>query len=119
MMPQVSVVMPVRDGARWLDQSCRECAVATFSDLELVVIDDGSTDATPVMLSAFTRSDDRVRVFRQDQLGVTAALNRGLREARASFIARLDADDRTVPERIDHQIVSYKRMLILVSLDRG
>jgi glycosyltransferase involved in cell wall biosynthesis len=68
------------------------------------VIDDGSTDTSPAILNVFSRSDDRVRVIRQDPLGLTAALNRGLREVRAPFIARLDADDRTVPERIDHQI---------------
>jgi glycosyltransferase involved in cell wall biosynthesis len=96
--------MPVYNEAKWLDQAVASVLSQNFSDLELVVIDDGSTDATPVMLSAFTRSDDRVRVFRQDHLGVTAARNRGLSEARAPFIAPLDADDRAVPERIDHQI---------------
>src|SRR5262245_17025162 len=63
MTPQVSVVMPVRNGARWLSEAVDSVLAQTFSDWELIVIDDGSTDATPSILAAFASRDPRIRVI--------------------------------------------------------
>lgn len=101
--PHITVLMPVRDGARWLpaavdsvlDQSCRE--------LELVVVDDGSTDDTAAILAAYSSREARVRVLRSEASGLVAALNRGLEAARAPLVARLDADDVTLPQRLARQ----------------
>ena len=104
MTPQVTVVMPVRNGARWLGEAVESVVAQTLRDWELVAIDDGSTDATPRILGEFARRDDRIRVIRQEPLGLVVALNRGLAEARSPLLARLDADDRALPERLDRQL---------------
>ena len=108
MTPQVSVVMPVRNGARWLGEAIESVLSQTFGELELVIIDDGSTDDTPCVLDEYARRDGRVRVIAQPQLGLASALNRGVGEVGAEVIARLDADDRMQPERIERQIGFFR-----------
>jgi glycosyltransferase involved in cell wall biosynthesis len=104
MSPRLSVVMPVRNGARWLAEAIDSVVRQTLSDLELLVIDDGSTDETPQILREWLGRDGRIRLLRQKDLGLVAALNYGLAEARGRFLARLDADDRAAPERLERQI---------------
>lgn len=99
--PAVSVVMAVRDGAAWVAEAVGSVLAQTDGDHELIVVDDGSTDATAVLLAGLT--DPRLRVVRQEAAGLTRALNRGLGAARADLVARLDADDLTLPERIARQ----------------
>jgi glycosyltransferase involved in cell wall biosynthesis len=103
-MPNVSVLMPVRNGARWLREAIDSVLGQTLRDFELIVVDDGSTDDTPHLLSDVSRLDSRIRIFRQEASGLVDALNRGLAEARGSLVARLDADDRAMPERLDRQV---------------
>jgi glycosyltransferase involved in cell wall biosynthesis len=104
MTPKVSVVMPVRNGARWLSEAITSVLLQTLPDFELVVVDDGSSDKTPQLLSEFAKRDRRIRIIRQEPLGLVAALNSGLCRARAPLLARLDADDRAMPERLEHQV---------------
>ncbi|WP_322518123.1 glycosyltransferase [Rhodopseudomonas palustris] len=101
--PQVSVILPVRDGQRWLREAVDSVLAQTLTDLELLVIDDGSTDATPAILEEARGRDPRVVVLPQQREGLVAALNRGLTQARAPLIARLDADDVALPERLARQ----------------
>jgi glycosyltransferase involved in cell wall biosynthesis len=103
MTPQVTVVMPVRNGARWLREAVESVVSQTLPDWELLAIDDGSTDDTPRILSEFAKATS-IRVIRQEPLGLVSALNRGLAEARSPLLARLDADDRALPERLDRQL---------------
>ena len=104
MTPGVSVVMPVRDGARWLRDAVESVLSQTFTDLELIIIDDGSADETSFISEEYARGDGRVHIIRQSGLGLVAALNRGISEARAPIIARLDSDDLAASERIQHQL---------------
>lgn len=104
LLPVVSVIMPVRNGARWLGIAIDSLLAQTVPDLEILIVDDGSTDATPAILEGYAGRDSRIRVIRQDALGLVAALNRGLEEARAPLIARLDADDSAMPERLQRQL---------------
>lgn len=104
MTPLVSVVMPVRNGARWLSEAIASVTGQTFRDLELLAIDDGSTDDTPAILNDWSRRDDRIRVLRQGGLGLVTALNTGVAEARGAILARLDADDRSSPHRLARQV---------------
>lgn len=99
--PAVSVLMGVRDGAAWISRAVASVLAQTLTDLELVVVDDGSTDTTAALLSGVR--DPRLVVERQARAGLTAALNRALGRARAPLIARLDADDVALPTRLERQ----------------
>jgi glycosyltransferase involved in cell wall biosynthesis len=100
--PRVSVLLPVRDGAPFLREALDSVLAQTLSDFELVVVDDGSEDETPAILAAV--EDERLRVLRQERLGLVAALRRAVSEARAPLLARMDADDVSLPERLERQV---------------
>ena len=101
MTPAVSVVMAVRNGMPWVAEAVTSVLGQTLADLELIVIDDGSSDDTAAALAAFR--DGRLRLVRQDPAGLTRSLNRGLGLARAPLVARLDADDTAQPDRLMRQ----------------
>lgn len=101
--------MPVRNGERWLAGTLGSIRRLRGVDFEVVAVDDGSTDATPVMLTAFAREDERVLVLRQSASGLVAALNAGLEAARGSWVARLDADDLAHPDRLRLQVDAGRR----------
>ena len=109
MPPVVSVVMAVFDGERFLEPAVESILGQSVSALELVVVDDGSTDATPRMLAAYAARDARVVVHRHANRGRTASLNVGVRLARAPLVARLDADDVCLPERLARQVAFLER----------
>lgn len=102
--PQVSVLMPVYNGSADLRKALDSVLSQTFSDFEVIAINDGSKDDSAALLNAV--DDHRVRVIHQDNMGLAATLNRGLSMARGSFIARQDQDDLSHPERLARQ-VSY------------
>src|SRR5437867_9556704 len=101
-VPRVSVLMPVRDGERFVREAVESILGQTFQNFELLIVDDGSTDATPSILLEFT--DPRLVRLRQDRAGLIAALNRGLDLARGEYIARMDADDIALPRRLERQV---------------
>lgn len=100
--PAVSVLMAVRDGAAHVAEAVQSVLAQTLGDLELIVIDDGSADATPAILAGV--GDPRLRVHAQAPAGLTRALNRALALSRAPLVARLDADDVARPERLARQV---------------
>lgn len=102
--PRVSVVMPVRDAVTTVARAAESILAQTFASLELVAVDDGSVDGTRAQLDAMAARDARVRVVAQPPLGIVTALNRGLAEARAPLVARMDADDECHPERLADQV---------------
>ena len=99
--------MSVYNGAPWVREAVESVLTQTASDLELIVVDDGSTDATPELLSAIR--DARLRVERQARAGLTRSLNRALRLASAPLVARMDADDVALPERFARQLDFLER----------
>jgi glycosyltransferase involved in cell wall biosynthesis len=101
MIPAVSVLLCVHNGAPFVADAVASVLAQTDGDLELLVVDDGSTDATPALLAAVV--DPRLSVHRQSRTGLTRALNRGLGLTRAPLVARLDADDVALPERLARQ----------------
>jgi len=101
--PRVSVLLPVHNGEEQLEGAIESILRQSLDDFELIVVDDGSTDRTPSLLQQFAARDPRVRVCRQDHGGIVAALNRGARLARAPYLARMDADDIAVPDRLAKQ----------------
>jgi len=96
--------MPIRDAAAHLAECLASVAAQTLEDHELVVVDDGSRDAGPSMVAAAARRDARVRLQRRPPDGIVAALNHGLAVARAPLVARMDADDRMHPRRLEVQV---------------
>jgi glycosyltransferase involved in cell wall biosynthesis len=102
--PRVTVLMPVRDGARWLREAVDSVLAQTLDDLELVVVDDGSVDGTASILARYAAQDQRVRVLTQTPEGLVVALNRGLAAVSAPLVARLDADDVALPQRLERQV---------------
>ena len=102
--PLVSVVLPVRDGAVTLDAGLQSLRAQTFPHFEVLVVDDGSRDATARVARAWEQRDDRFRLVRTPPGGIVAALQRGLAESRGQYIARMDADDASHPERLAAQL---------------
>lgn len=101
--PTVTVLLPVFNSAGYLHEALNTVLQQTYTDLEVLVIEDGSTDASAAILE--TVSDPRVRVIRHaTNEGLIRSLNEGLSEARGRYIARMDADDRMHPERIARQV---------------
>ncbi len=107
--PAVSIVMPVRNAAQTLDECLTSISRQSFSDYELLVVDDGSTDASLACLQAWAKSDARIRIIRQAASGIVSALNRGLAESRAPLIARMDADDHMHEDRLRLQVQYLER----------
>jgi glycosyltransferase involved in cell wall biosynthesis len=103
----VSVVLPVRDGERFVREAVESVLAQTYADLELIVVDDGSADGTPEILRGF--HDERLRVLHQEATGLVGALRRGVAEARAPLVARMDADDISEPTRLERQVELLER----------
>jgi len=97
--PSVSVVMPLYNKEREVARAVHSVLTQTFSDFELLVVDDGSTDNGPAIVTAC--DDHRVRMIRQSNGGVSAARNRGIAEARAELIAFIDADDEWATDYLE------------------
>jgi glycosyltransferase involved in cell wall biosynthesis len=104
MTPSVSVIMPARNAARWLEQAIASLQAQTLADFELLVIDDCSTDDTHSILLRIARLDPRIRIFRTSARGLVHALNLGIAQAHGDLLARLDADDKALPERLAIQV---------------
>lgn len=98
---KVSVVLPVYNAAATVVQAVESILSQTLADFELIIIDDGSTDDTPSLVSNLKNS--RVRLVRAPHQGICSTLNRGLEEAQGDYIARMDADDVSRPERLTVQ----------------
>jgi glycosyltransferase involved in cell wall biosynthesis len=100
--PKVTVLMPVHNGERHLQEAIESVLGQTFEDFELLVLHDQSTDGTSAILEGY--SDPRMRVVHnEEKLGLTRSLNKGLHLARGQYIARMDADDISLPERLELQ----------------
>ncbi len=102
-MTKISVIIPIFNGEKYLEEAIESVLKQTFKDFELVVIDDGSTDRTSELLSNI--KDKRMRVIRNSKnLGVAKSLNIGLKEAGGEYIARADADDVSLTDRFAKQV---------------
>jgi len=102
--PRVSVLMSVYDGEAFVAEAVDSILAQTFQDFEFLIVDDGSTDRSARILADYAGHDPRIRVLRQQHRGLIASLNRGLNEARGVYIARMDADDVALPERLVLQV---------------
>jgi glycosyltransferase involved in cell wall biosynthesis len=103
IVPKVSVVMAVYNGAQYVQQATDTILDQTFTDLELVIVDDGSTDETLQILRSF-RDPRLVLVQNEQNLGLAKSLNWGIHISRGEYIARQDADDLSYPHRLEKQV---------------
>jgi glycosyltransferase involved in cell wall biosynthesis len=99
----VSVVIPVRDGERYLGEAIESVLGQTLAPAEIVVVDDGSTDASAEVAARF---GDRVRVVAQEPAGIAVAVNRGVEETGEELVAMLDADDLWTPNKLALQVAA-------------
>ncbi len=102
--PLVSVVMSVFNGECFLREAIESILSQTFHDFEFIVVNDGSTDNTAAILDSYARSDPRVRVYHQENRGAPESWNHGCGLARGQYIARMDADDIALSDRLTRQI---------------
>jgi glycosyltransferase involved in cell wall biosynthesis len=108
MKPLVTVLMPVYNGALYVQEALRSLVAQTYRHLDILVIDDGSTDDTSALIASF--ADPRIRLIHNGRnLGLIATLNRGLDEARGDLIARMDHDDISLPTRVERQVEFFAR----------
>jgi glycosyltransferase involved in cell wall biosynthesis len=108
MAPRLSVVLPARDAGATVDAAIRSIAQQTFDDFELLAIDDGSSDDTHVTLEDWAVQDERVHVLKTGGIGLVGALMLGLDTARGEFLARMDADDVSLPERFAKSVAKLE-----------
>lgn len=102
--PLISVVLPTFNAGETVARAIASIRAQTFADWELIVIDDGSIDATRRVLAELACSEPRMRVVERPHQGLVPALNTGIAEARGEFIARMDADDECHPDRLAEQV---------------
>jgi GT2 family glycosyltransferase len=115
-LPPCDVIIPARNAAATLSQAITSVLSQTARDLRLIVVDDGSTDATASIARGFAADDQRVTVLRQTGGGISAAMNAGIAAGNSPFVARLDADDMSAPDRHAMQIaylVSHPRTVAI------
>jgi glycosyltransferase involved in cell wall biosynthesis len=107
--PRVSVLVGVYDNAATLRRAIDSILGQTVEDLELIVIDDGSRDASPAIIAETAARDRRVRALPMGRnVGISRSLNEGLRAARAPVVAVQDADDFSAPERLERQLATLE-----------
>jgi len=101
--PKVSVLLPCYNAGETLEETLASIASQTYPDYEIIAVDDGSTDGSPEMLSRWAETDSRMKIISMEHGGVIAAANAGLQACRGDYIARMDADDRMHPDRLQMQ----------------
>jgi len=109
--PLVSVVMSVFNGARFLRESIQSILNQSFRSFEFIIVNDGSTDDSAIILEEFAKVDPRIRLFAQPNLGLVRSLNRGCALASGRYIARMDADDVALPGRLEAQTEFLEKYL--------
>lgn len=102
--PLISVIMAVWNAQRYLGRCLRSMARQTVTDYEFIIVDDGSTDGSRRFLERWARKDRRIRLITRENRGLTRSLNEALAAARGDYIARMDADDISLPNRFALQI---------------
>lgn len=103
--PRVSVLMPVFNSAQFLSASIASVLNQTLADIQIVAINDGSSDDSGAILNRLATTDRRIEVYHRPNRGVVATLNEGIELCHGEFIARMDADDIALPQRLEQQLI--------------
>ncbi len=107
MSEKVSIILPVHNGEAYLHEAIDSVLTQTHLNWELITVDDGSSDETPTILGSYT--DERIRVIRQENRGVSAARNRGLQEMKGDYLLFLDADDALFPKSLESRLERFSK----------
>ena len=102
--PQVTVLMPVYNGQRFLVEAIESILAQSFKDFEFLIINDGSKDKSEDIIKRYAKKDSRIRFISRSNKGLVATLNEGLTKTKGKFIARMDCDDVSHPERLKKQV---------------
>ncbi|HEX5164809.1 MAG TPA: glycosyltransferase [Thermomicrobiales bacterium] len=105
----VTVLMPVYNGERFVSQAIDSILAQTYPWFEFLIINDGSTDSTASILNDYASRDSRIRVIHQSNIDQPATLNRGLREASHDWVAIIDHDDISRPQRLERQVLAVQQ----------
>lgn len=109
-MPTVSVLLPVYNAEKFLNEAIESVISQSLVDWELILIDDGSTDSSLNILETFATQDSRIKIYKNEQnLGLIATLNKGVELCNGDYIARMDADDIMQPNRLEKQVLFLER----------
>lgn len=107
--PQVSVIVPAYNFGRLISQTLDSIRAQTYEDWECVVVDDGSTDDTQRVVAAYAERDARIKYVYQENQGLSAARNRGIRECAGEYVQFLDADDFIEERKLEHHAAHLKQ----------
>lgn len=107
-LPLVSVIVPAYNAEKFIGEALDSALSQTYSNIEILVVDDGSQDRTSEVVKAFVQKDDRVILLQQANAGVAAARNLAIEKSRGEYIAPLDADDIWYPQKLEKQMQCFK-----------
>ena len=102
-MPVITALMSVYNGDQWLNECIQSVLNQSFKDFEFLIIDDGSTDKTLMILEEFAKNNERIKIISQDNIGLTKSLAKGVSISKGKWIARIDCDDLCEPNRFKDQ----------------
>lgn len=106
--PLVSIVVPLYNGEKYLTEALSSLIYQTYSNIEIIIVNDGSTDRSQEIVEQFAAKDPRINLISQSNTGIVGALNNGVRQAKGSLIARMDADDVSFLSRIEQQVEAFQ-----------
>lgn len=117
--PRISVIMPVYNAAEYLKEAVDSILEQTYTDFELIAINDGSSDASGEILKHYAKIDKRLVVVEQKNQGLVKTLNTGIKMAKGEFIARMDSDDVSFPRRFELQMAVFEKHPAVVLVAGG
>lgn len=104
MKPLVSIIMPAYNAARYIKETIESVLTQSYSNWEMIIVDDGSTDNIAEIIKEYSEKDARIQYIYQTNKGQSSARNRGIKEAQGKYIAFLDADDLFLPAKLEEQV---------------
>ncbi len=102
--PTISVIKSVYNGKEFLVSAIKSVLNQTFRDFEFIIVNEGSSDGSLAIISEYVQRDCRIRLISRGNRGLAASLNEGIADARGEWIARMDADDISLPDRLHNQL---------------
>ncbi len=108
-LPLVSVIIPAYNAENFIAKTLASVVAQTYRRLEILVVDDGSSDRTQSIVQTMAQQDPRIKLFKQANAGVAAARNAGIDKAKGEYIAPIDADDLWHPETLEKLLIPFDR----------